>query len=105
MINLRRFIEAKQIKFIYKIINSKHEHWNIIGKYWLSFLYKRYDTEIFLFRCSNIKSLHLQFPSQFYKESVAFNIWCYFIGKIQANISFPIMDEQLCGNNQILHKK
>ena len=40
MINLRHFIEAKQIKFIYKIINSKPEHWNMIGKYWLGFLDK-----------------------------------------------------------------
>ena len=102
MINLRHFIEAKQIKFIYKIINSKPEHRNMIGKYWLGFLDKRYDSENFLSRCSNIKGLHLQFPSQFYKESVA--SWCSFRGKLQANISFPIMDEQLCGNNQILYK-
>ena len=36
MINLRHFIEAKQIKFVPKIITSEPKHWNIIGKYWLS---------------------------------------------------------------------
>ena len=61
MINLRHFIKAKHLKFMHKIVNSKPEHWNMICKYWLSCLDKRYDTENFLFHCSNIKGLHLPF--------------------------------------------
>ena len=102
MINLKHFIEAKQIKFVHKIINYEPEHWNIIGKYWLSSFDQRYDSENFLFRCSNIKGLQLQFTSKFYKEAVA--SWCSFRSKLQANVSFPILEEQICGNNKILHK-
>ena len=38
MINVNHFIEAKRIKFIYSIINSETEHWNMIGKNWLRYL-------------------------------------------------------------------
>ena len=31
MLNLREYIESKQINFMYKLIQSKYEHWNIIG--------------------------------------------------------------------------
>ena len=36
MLNLRDFIESKQIHFIYKIISSEYENWNVIGKKWLN---------------------------------------------------------------------
>ena len=102
MINLRHFIEAKRIKFIHKIVNSKPEHWNMIGKYWLSCLDKRYDTENFLLHCSSIKGLHLLIPSIFYKDAIA--TWCTYRGKQQTQFSTPILKEQICGNNQILHR-
>ena len=65
MINLRHFIEAKKIKFVHKIINSEPEHWNIIGKYWLSSFDQRYDSENFLLRCSNIKKIDLTFKPNY----------------------------------------
>ena len=102
MINLRHFIEAKQIKFIHKIINSPTEHWNMIGKYWLSSVDRLHNTENFLFRCSTIKGLYLQIPSNFYKEAVA--SWCSFRGKLQATFPLSILEEQISGNNQILYK-
>ena len=71
MINPTHFIEAKRIKFIHKILNFESEHWNMIGKYWLSSLGKRYASENFLFHCSNIKGLHLPIPSQFYKDAIS----------------------------------
>ena len=102
MINLRHCIEAKRIKFIHKIVNSKPEHWNMIGKYWLSCLDKRYDTENFLLQCSNIKGLHLPIPSIFYKDAIT--SWCTYRGKLQTQFFTPILKEQICGNNQILHR-
>ena len=49
MLNLREFIESKEINFMYKIIKSDQEHWNIIGKGWL----KRFDSNynIYYFLC------------------------------------------------------
>jgi hypothetical protein len=35
MINIDNFVKSKQIKFIYKIINSEMDSWNAIGKHWL----------------------------------------------------------------------
>jgi hypothetical protein len=32
MINIDNFVKSKQIKFIYKIINSEMDSWNAIGK-------------------------------------------------------------------------
>ena len=102
MINLRQFIEAKQIKFIHKISNSQTEHWNRIGKHWLSLIDEIHNSENFLLRCSTIKGLQMRIPSSFYKEALL--SWCSLRAKLQANVSFPILDEQICGNNQILHK-
>ena len=39
MINMDKFIQFKQVKFIYKIINSEMDSWNAIGKHWL----QKYD--------------------------------------------------------------
>ena len=49
MLNLREYIESKQIKFtcMYKIIKPEHEHWNIIGKGWLKILDTDYNIDIF----------------------------------------------------------
>ena len=102
MINLTHFIEANRIKFIHKILNSESEHWNMIGKYWLSSLDKKYASENFLFHCSNIKGLHLPIPSQFYKDAIS--SWSSFRGKLQTNDSVPILEQQICGNNQILRR-
>jgi hypothetical protein len=35
MINIDNFVKSKQIKFIYKIINSEMDSWNALGKHWL----------------------------------------------------------------------
>ena len=102
MINLRQFIEAKQIKFIHKISNSQTENWNRIGKHWLSLFDEIHNSENFLLHCSTIKGLQLRIPSSFYKEALL--SWCLLRAKLQANVPFPILDEQICGNNQILHK-
>ena len=55
MINLMHFIEAKRIKFIHKTLNSESEHWNMIGKYWLSSLDKNMLPKISSFIALTLK--------------------------------------------------
>ena len=43
MINIENLIGSKQIKIIYKIIDSDLECWNSIGNYWL----EEYDNRLF----------------------------------------------------------
>ena len=35
MINMDNFVKSKQIKCIYKMINSEMDSWTAIGKHWL----------------------------------------------------------------------
>jgi hypothetical protein len=35
IINIDTFVKSKQIQFIYTIINSEMDSWNVIGKHWL----------------------------------------------------------------------
>jgi hypothetical protein len=41
MINIDNFVKSKQIKFIYKIINSEMDSWNALGKHW----FQKYDNK------------------------------------------------------------
>ena len=102
MINLSSFIEAKQIKLIHKIVNSETQHWNMIGKHWLKYLDKTYNSENFLYQCSDIKGIVITLPSQFYKDAI--KAWVTFRSKLQTNDVRSILDEPICGNNRIRHK-
>ena len=102
MINLIHIIEAKRIKFIHKILNSESQHRNMIGKHWLTLLGKKKMFQNFLFHYSNIKGLHLPIPSQSYKDAISAR--SSFRGKLQTNDSIPILEQQICGNNQILRR-
>ena len=59
MINLNTFIQAKHIKIIHKIINYETLHWNMIGKHWLKCLDKTYNSDNFLYHCSNTKGIQI----------------------------------------------
>jgi hypothetical protein len=48
MINIDNFVKSKQIKFIYKIINSEMDSWNAIGKHWLQKYDKKFGVDFFL---------------------------------------------------------
>ena len=102
MINLNTFIQAKHIKIIHKIINSETQHWNMIGKHWLKYLDKTYNSENFLYHCSNIKGIQTTPSSQFYKDAI--QSWVSFRSKLQTNDLKSILDENICGNNRIIHK-
>ena len=101
MINLNSFIGAKHIKFIHKIVNSETQHWNMIGKYWLKHFDKTYNSNNFLYNCSSLKGLTINFPSQFYKDAI--QSWALFRNKLQTNHFRSILDENICGNNRIRH--
>ena len=55
MINIDNFVKSKQIKFIYKIINSEMDSWNVIGKHWLQKYDNKFGVDFFLCKCSDIK--------------------------------------------------
>ena len=67
VICLYNFIETKRITFVHNIIKCETENWNMIGKHWLRYLDKKYDSENFLYQCSNTKGVLIAFLSQFYK--------------------------------------
>ena len=48
MINIDNFVKSKQIKFIYKIINSEMDSWNAIGKHWFQKYDKKFGVDFFL---------------------------------------------------------
>ena len=69
MINLFNFIKSKQIKTIYKIMHSKLETWNAIGKYWLQSKDMHSSQEYFLCTCSDLSPISLNNMSSFYNQS------------------------------------
>jgi hypothetical protein len=44
MVNLNHFIKAKQVKCMHNIIHSELDKWNVIGKYWLTSMDKKFET-------------------------------------------------------------
>jgi hypothetical protein len=59
MININNFVKSKQIKYIYKIINSEMDSWNAIGKHWLQKYNNKFGVDFFLCKCSDIKGLDI----------------------------------------------
>ena len=59
LLNLRDFIDSKHIHFMYKIISSNYDNWNIIGKHWLKCLDSEYNLNVdyFICKCTSIKGL------------------------------------------------
>lgn len=102
MINMKHFIESKQIKFIYKIISSEYANWNIIGKNWLKRLDRQYNIELFLCKCSNIKGLDLSSIPQFYRDCVT--SWSGFLCHFNVETREDILNSQLYGNKNILSR-
>ena len=102
MINLNTFIEAKHIKIIHKIVNAETQHWNMIGKHWIKYLDNTYNSENFLYHCSNTKGLAITLPSQFYKDAI--QAWVSFRRQLQTNDLRSILDENIFGNNRIMHR-
>ncbi len=68
MVNLRNFIKSKQVKSLYNVVNSDLDKWNAIGKYWLTSLDSKFDSEYFLCTCSNINGLNRNKMSNYYEN-------------------------------------
>lgn len=102
MINLSQYITCKRVKFIYKLIHSNYEHWNMIGKNWIQKLDIKYNTDNFLCKCSSIKNLNLDFLPKYYFDSVA--AWINLQSKKLIVDRESILSEYICGNAHILFK-
>jgi hypothetical protein len=55
MINIDNFVKSKQIKFIYKIINSEMDSWNAIGKHWLQKYDNKFGVDFFFVNAPILK--------------------------------------------------
>ena len=99
MLNLREYIESKQINFMYKLIQSKYEHWNIIGKSWLKHFDAEFNIDYFLCKCTNIKGLCLQGIPKYYQDCIS--AWTKFNGTLQQKTKESILKSCLFGNKYI----
>ena len=96
MLNLRDFIESKRVHFMYKIISTDYEHWNIIGKNWLKRLDSEFNINYFICKCSSIKGLNLNGIPIFYKESIS--SWVRYKGLLCHKDRDSILNSYLFGN-------
>ena len=99
MLNLREYIESKQINFMYKLIQSKYEHWNIIGKSWLKHFDAEFNIDYFLCKCTNITGLCLQGIPKYYQDCIS--AWTKFNGTLQQKTKESILKSCLFGNKYI----
>jgi hypothetical protein len=82
MINIDNFVKSKQIKFIYKIINSEIDSWNAIGKHWLQKYDNKFGVDFFLCKCSDIKGLDIAFIPKYKVLSRRYTSMEQFVGVI-----------------------
>ena len=100
MINLIELVESKQIKSIYKILHTKTESWNAIGKFYLTILDAKYMQNNFLTACSDLTGLNInnRMP-KFY--CTILKAWTNFRSKIIPNGKQQILSCQLFGNKNL----
>ena len=68
---------SKQMNLLYRIIHSKKEAWNVIGKHWLQGLDRKYQENFFLCKCTSTEGLDIPEMSTFYVKTL--NTWTKFI--------------------------
>ena len=71
LLNLREYIESKQINFMYKIIKSEYEHWNIIGKVWPKTFDPDYNIDYFVCKCTSVQGLCLKEIPKNYQDCIS----------------------------------
>ena len=99
MLNLREFIESKQINFMYKIIKSEYEHWNIIGKGWLKTFDTDYNIYYFVCKCTSVKGLCLKEIPKYYQDCIS--AWTKLNGILMQKTKENILNSSLFGNKYI----
>lgn len=52
---LKGLYKSKQLKSMYSIVNLETLEWNTNGKYWLTSLDDKYDTDFFISSCSGTR--------------------------------------------------
>ena len=98
------FVETLEIKTIYRIIHSKQELWNTLGKYFLTSYDSKFGEDYFLCKCSDLRTLNLSKIPLFYKKLLV--TWTNLRKKIKiCNDRESIYKQRLFGNSQILHNK
>jgi hypothetical protein len=97
MINIDNL--SKQILFMNKIINSKMDSWNAIGKHWL----QKYDNNLelifFLCKCSYIKELYISSIPKYYQDAKP--AWHNYLGSYSTESNNVILCKNICGNSEI----
>jgi exonuclease III len=108
MFDLNNIVKSKQIKLLYKIINSDTQTWNAIGKFWLQSLDTKYADTYFLCKCSNMAAINELNAnkikiSPFYKGCL--ESWIQF-RKLTITPTTPeeVLCQQIFGNAAITHK-
>ena len=74
MIDINNVIQCMQIKTIYKILNSKLDHWNAIGKSYLKMADSTFNQQYFICNCSSIEGLKCLNQNKiplFYKNAIS----------------------------------
>ena len=99
VIIIDNFVKSKQIKFIYKIINSEMDSWNAIGKHWLQKYDKKFGVDFFLCKCSDIKGLDIASIPKYYQDAI--QAWNNFLGSCSTESKNDILDKNIFGNSEI----
>ena len=102
MLNLKDFIDSKHIHFMYKIISSNYDNWNIIGKHWLKYLDSEYNIDYFICKCTSIKGLNISRLPIFYRDSII--AWVKFKSVLSFKDKKSILDSLLFGNKYLTHR-
>ena len=84
---------------MYKLIQSKYEHWNIIGKSWLKRFDAEFNIDYFLCKCTNIKGLCLQGIPKYYQDCIS--AWTKFNGTLLQKTKESILNLCLFGSKYI----
>ena len=100
MINIDTFVKSKQIKFIYKIINSEMDLWNAIGKHWLQKYDNKFGVDFFLCKCSDIKGLDIASIPKYYQD--AMQAWNNFLGSCSTEFKNDILTLEIKFNRNPL---
>ena len=93
MININNFVKSKQIKYIYKIINSEMDSWNATGKHWLQKYDTKFRVDFFLFKCSDIKGLDIAFIPKYYQDAI--QAWNNLLGSCSTESKNDILDKNI----------
>jgi hypothetical protein len=103
IVNLNHFIKAKQVKCMHNMIHSELDKWNAIGKYWLTSMDSKFETDFFFCKCSDIKDIGLGKISKYYLH--LFNFWSEFLSLKKNNTKEDILEQHIFGNSNIRYKR